>query len=412
MPNSHKKPTDVFTPRAAQVNDSMYVHRPKLEQRLAEAVESNKYIVIHGESGNGKTWLYKRVFAANNIHYDVVNLSTVVTTGSIDAAFRQKLGEMGHSDLVSQETNTIVGARPLGIGAEHTMKTAQQFPVKPAFNALLERVAYRAHGKKGVLVLDNFESIIEDSNALKQLGALIISADDEAVAKHEIQVVIVGVPGNLKETITRLTNAAPVANRLTEIPEVARMSEGEAHDLIRRGFVDELGLMIEKSLEDDLFSEIAWKADRIAQHIHELCLIVAQRGRARGGVIDRTVLDDATSSWVEDSLSTDLAVIESVMNARETKVGRKNQVLYAMGHCKLEDFKYSEIESIVRENFAIEGAQLNVSRILTEFGEASNPIIRRTPKADAWRFVSPKLKMAIRTKLYKTADGKVSLKTS
>ena len=398
-------------PRAAQVNDSMYVHRPKLEQRLAEAVDSNKYIVIHGESGNGKTWLYKRVFAANDIHYDVVNLSSVVNTGSLDNAFRQKLGEMGYSEMTAQETNTSVGGKPFGVGAEHSMKTSHQFPNKPPFNALLERVAYRAHGKKGVLVLDNFESIIGDTAALKQLGALIISADDEAVAAHGIQVVIVGVPGNLKETITRLTNAAPVANRLTEIPEVARMSESEAHDLIRRGFVDELGLSIDATVSSELLGDIAWKSDRIAQHIHELCLIVAQRARANGDVIDRSVLDGATLPWVEDSLSTDLAVIEAAMNARETKAGRKNQVLFAMGQCKAEDFKYSDIETIVRDNFNIAGAQLNVSRILTEFSEATNPIIRRTPKADAWRFVSPKLKMAIRTKLRKTPDGKVTIQT-
>ncbi|RZT56972.1 AAA domain-containing protein [Sphingomonas sp. BK036] len=412
MAVANKKPTDVFTPRAAQVNDSMYVHRPKLEERLIDAIDSNKYIVIHGESGNGKTWLYKRVFAANNIHYDVVNLSNALVAGSLDAAFRQKLGEMGYSQMVTQETNTTVGIRPMGMGAETAMKTSQQFPLKSGFNALLERVAYRAAGRKGVLVLDNFESIIGDEDSLKQLGALIISADDESTAAHGVQVVIVGVPGNLKETITRLTNAAPVANRLTEIPEVARMSEAEAHDLIKRGFIDELGLNIDQSITQSLYTQIAWMTDRIAQHIHELGLIVSQRARRNGDLITQQVLDDAVATWVEDSLSSDLAVIETSMNARETRAGRKNQVLYAMGQCKTEDFKYSEIETIVRDTFSITDTQLSVSRILTEFGEAANPIIRRTPKADAWRFVSPKLKMAIRTKLHITPDGKVDLQSS
>lgn len=214
-----KKPSDVFTPRAAQVNDAMYVHRPKLEERLIDAIDSSKYIVIHGESGNGKTWLYKRVFSANDIHYDIINLAQVVVTGSLDAAFREKLGDMGYSQLTVQETNTTVGFKPI---ADHAMKTTQVFPAKSAFIALLERIKFRANGKRAVLVLDNFESIMGDESALKQLGALIISADEEAVAKHEVQVVIVGVPGNLKETITRLNNAGPIANRLTELSEVAR----------------------------------------------------------------------------------------------------------------------------------------------------------------------------------------------
>ncbi|GIX19851.1 MAG: hypothetical protein KatS3mg120_1527 [Erythrobacter sp.] len=65
-----KEPSEVFTPRAATVNNSMYIPRPKLEERLLDALDSNKYIVIHGESGNGKTWLYKRVFAEKGIYFE------------------------------------------------------------------------------------------------------------------------------------------------------------------------------------------------------------------------------------------------------------------------------------------------------------------------------------------------------
>ena len=85
-------PDKVFTPRAPQVNDRMYVQRPKLEQRLIDAFNANKYIVIHGESGNGKTWLYKKVFAENEIHVDVLNLGQATSTGSLEEAFKQKLG--------------------------------------------------------------------------------------------------------------------------------------------------------------------------------------------------------------------------------------------------------------------------------------------------------------------------------
>jgi hypothetical protein len=240
---------------------------------------------------------------------------------------------------------------------------------------------------------------------------MIVSADDEAVAEHEVQVIIVGVPGTLKETIAGLTNSAPIANRLTELPEVARMSEAEAHDLIHRGFVDELHLTIAPEITSELYGKICWYTDRIAQHIHELCLIISQNARRNSDLIDAGVIERSLETWVEDSLSSDMGVIEQLMNARETKAGRKNQVLYAMGQCKTEDFKYSDIEAIVRENFDVEDATLNVSQILSGFASASNPLIRRTPKQDAWRFVSPKLKMAIRTRLRKTQDGKVAVRS-
>jgi hypothetical protein len=108
-----KKPNEVFTPRAATVNESMYIRRPKLEERLIDALESNKYIVIHGESGNGKTWLYKRVFAENDIHFEVVNLAQVAIAKSLDGALRHKLGELGYTEKVRTETTASAGVRPM-----------------------------------------------------------------------------------------------------------------------------------------------------------------------------------------------------------------------------------------------------------------------------------------------------------
>lgn len=277
--------------------------------------------------------------------------------------------------------------------------------------SLLKRVRHRANSDaRAALVLDNFESIMDNADALGQLAAIILTADDEATAENNIQIVIVGVPGNLKEAISRLPNAAPVSNRLAELPEVERMTDREARDLINRGFKDELGLSIEAGFEDRLYQEICWSTDRIAQHIHELCLAIAQHAVRNYDLINEEVLEAAKTVWIEDSLSADLAVIEPSMNARDTRAGRKNQVLYAMGACKEEDFKYSDVEAIVRENFDVGNATLNVSAILSGFSKLKNPIIRRTPKQDAWRFVSPKLKMAIRTKLYKADDGRVALK--
>ena len=54
-------PNDVFTPRARDINENMYVDRPDLERRLVDALKGDKYVIVHGERGNGKTWLYKRV---------------------------------------------------------------------------------------------------------------------------------------------------------------------------------------------------------------------------------------------------------------------------------------------------------------------------------------------------------------
>lgn len=404
-------PEQVFTPRAPQVNDKMYVQREKLERRLIDAFNANKYIVIHGESGNGKTWLYKKVFAENRIHVDVLNLGQAAATGSLENAFKQKLGEWGRPTVVGQETNSSAGFKPGGMGVDHSMRSTQTFHAKSPFMSLLEAVRFRAHGDgPAALVLDNFESIVNNAEMVGQIGGLIVSADDESFSQYNVQVVIVGVPGNLKEILVNISNSAPVANRLTELPEVARMTEAEAKNLIHRGFVDQLGLSFTDDVDQSkLYAEISFYTDRIAQHLHELCLIIAQGAARNGATISRRIVDDALETWVQDSLSSDVGVIEGVMNAIDTKAGRKNQVLFSLGICPMEDFKTSDIEAILRENFETGGATLNVSQILSGFAKAKHPIIRRAPKQNLWKFVTPKYRMAIRAKLRRTADGRVDL---
>lgn len=64
-----KQPEDVFTPRSAQVNPDMYIPRPGLETSLRRGLLGNLHVVLHGESGTGKTWLYKKVFADDGVQY-------------------------------------------------------------------------------------------------------------------------------------------------------------------------------------------------------------------------------------------------------------------------------------------------------------------------------------------------------
>lgn len=54
-----KEPHEVFTPRQSEVNLDMYVHRPYHEKMLKRWLKETMHGFIFGESGSGKTWLYK-----------------------------------------------------------------------------------------------------------------------------------------------------------------------------------------------------------------------------------------------------------------------------------------------------------------------------------------------------------------
>ena len=125
-------------------------------------------------------------------------------------------------------------------------------------------------------------------------------------------------------------------------------------------------------------------------------------------MINEEVVQKAERKWLEESFSSDLGVIENLMNSIETKVGRKNQVIYSLGKVDKEDFKHSDVEKIVRDEFDVdEGINLNLPQMLASFSKAENPLIRRTPKNNAYRFVSPKLKMVIRAGLQLDGDHRV-----
>lgn len=83
MQKIRKQITDVFTPRTSEINESMYVHRLDLEESLARCFRKNMNILIFGESGNGKSWLYKKVLASKKIPYAVANCANASRIGSI-----------------------------------------------------------------------------------------------------------------------------------------------------------------------------------------------------------------------------------------------------------------------------------------------------------------------------------------
>jgi len=102
--------------------------------------------------------------------------------------------------------------------------------------------------------------------------------------------------------------------------------------------------------------------------------------------------------------------IDHNLNARDTRAGRRNQVIYSLGCIKTEDFKYTDVEDTVRDEFkdSTDGVILNVAQTLSQLEKSEFPLIKRVPKGDAYRMINPKIKIAIGTMLQKDGDGKAT----
>jgi hypothetical protein len=402
------RPDEVFTPRSHDLNQKTYAERPALETRLRRALNSFKYVILHGESGNGKTWLYKRVLQESGVNYQIVNLAKMHNEGSLNAVLALKLGELGASIATGEKKEVEGGIKPGGIGVNY--KDTVEYKSMPlgVLEQLANDMAMRSGQKPTVLVLDNFEQVVDNDSFVRQIASLIISADDEFIARTKLKIMIVGTPTNIKQMISKVSNATTISNRFTEIPEVARLELGEARHIMYRGFEQFLKLtfIVDKN---QLYKSISHKTDRIAQHVQELCLKIAYNAVENKGIVTDKVVAESEQEWLEETLSADMAVVDTLMNAQETKVGRKNQVMYCLGLIESEDFKQGDVERIVRSTFSVsKDINLNIPQILAGFAQSENPLIRKAaPKGGKYRFCTPKTKMVIRTNLRLDKDNKV-----
>lgn len=79
---SKKRPEEVFTPRG-EFNPRMYTPRTSLESDFRTKLRQSSHLVLYGESGCGKSWLYRSFFSENAVTFKIVNLADASRNGKI-----------------------------------------------------------------------------------------------------------------------------------------------------------------------------------------------------------------------------------------------------------------------------------------------------------------------------------------
>ena len=326
----------------------MYVRRSTHEDMLISALQGRLHIVVHGESGTGKSWLYKKVLSDQNATFMVANLANASRLGSIAAELKNLLEREGKAVKVeySEEKAAEVKAVIASGSLSHTGK--YEIGQMEPFEACLTSLRKRAGNKPAVLVLDNLEAAFNDA-LLKELADILILCDDERYASHRVHIVVVGVPAQLKEYYYKTPHHRSIANRLFEMPEVSRLSVDEAQSLLKRGLVELLKFQIDDP--NKVLTHISWITDRVPQMLQEYGLILAKLAEKAGGPINQDLIEQADQLRLFQSLNQPYAVIESHMNERDSKAGRRNQTLLAIGTMDGEQFKAADLEKKIRKFF-------------------------------------------------------------
>lgn len=143
----------MFTPRQGEVNTKMYVDRPLHERSLARALKRNSHTLLFGDSGNGKSWLYKKVMKENGIPYVVANCANASRLKSITQEICNCLIEPGTVTKLgfSEEKAAEVSAYFAKGGLKHSgnYNVSQEEPLLKAFKMFSETTSDRK-----IIVLD------------------------------------------------------------------------------------------------------------------------------------------------------------------------------------------------------------------------------------------------------------------
>ena len=139
--------------------------------------------------------------------------------------------------------------------------------------------------------------------------------------------------------------------------------------------------------------------------MHEYCLELAFISEETHHITEIDI-NQADDDWLKKSQYFAYSVVESHMNERDTKAGRRNQTIFALSLCEGEQFKASEVEELLRQEFpeSTGGTILNIPQILSQLSKGERPLIRRSPKGDAFAFTDPRYRMVLRAMLKKNEE--------
>lgn len=105
----------------------------------------------------------------------------------------------------------------------------------------------------------------------------------------------------------------------------------------------------------------------------------------------------ADMQWMSSNMQPTGSEAEALVKERDSKIAHRNQVLYCVGILAKDEFKYTDIEALIRRRFprTNQGAVLNVAHAMSELANDKTGILKRTPKGDGYMLKDPVFRAAI-----------------
>lgn len=359
--------------------------------------------LLFGESGNGKSWMYKKVLDQNKIPYRVTNCANASRFKSLTNALVSAMVPTGTTQKTGYTENKEASVKAVVAEGkfvhQNQYKLQLQEPLEQAFAEFRQSVG----DGTAVVVLDNLESIFGNSDRMEELADILILLDDPQYAKYNLKFLIVGVPNGVLEYFAKTKNLESVANRIEELPKVSGLTQAMVTTLTRTGFNDLLRVGLKTEAIDEISRHIHHVTMGVAQRVQEYCEKLAYQIEDNRDNYTPELLHKADRDWLLLGMRQGYTVVESHLNSKRTTIARRNQVIYCIGKVKSHQIDSGKITDKVKEEFpdTISETNMGIGSILSDLATGDSPILRKNPKTNEYRMVDPRYIMCIRIMLRK-----------
>jgi hypothetical protein len=395
--------SDLFTPRQHEINSKMYIARPELEKHLKRSLLGSMHSFLFGESGNGKSWLFKKVMSVNKINFITINCANVSRKKSTmsDEIVYKILGtnytkKINHSETTTTGANYIA---KIESSSQDRYSVVQNDDLLEAFKNLSKD----NYNKQSIIVFDNIETLFNNQELLNELSDMIILLDDDTFAKCNIKFLLVGVPNEVQKYFTNSKNVSSVSNRIKELPRVSGLSKYQVEEFVEKGFIKYLKINLSEKELGKISTHVYNVTLGVAQKVNEYCECLAFEFEDNHYTYFDNILYNTDRNWLFNGLRSSYAIIETYLNSTETGKIRRNQVIYSLSKTNSHQITTNEISQILQDEFTNSKFSSNsgIGRILSMLSKGENPLLKKVTHTDSYIITDPLYLMCIRIMLNK-----------
>ena len=412
---------EVFTLRK-DLNNKMYVERPELEKSLSLSIDKGLTVILCGESGNGKSWLYTKVFKSKKITFDVVTFPNNIDSikkGILNSILqhheyqKKSFSEKKFAAIkkfflsVSTESTDFYEKTPTDELLESFKLIKKKYKYRNIFRKIINLLTLKKD--KYFIVLDNLENIFHNKELIRELADIIILKENPPYNKYSINLLIVGTQIGLYKYFGELENIGQsISTRVTESKKVGKLTKDQVEKIIKTGFVELLKYRVEDNDLSDVCNHIYKITLGIAYYVQDYCYTLAEQIQLNNGEYHSSLLDNSDKEWLRKSLHSQYSLVRRNLNANDVKEGRKDQTIYCLSKIETSQFSHSDIEVLIRQEFPVsDDKTIRVYNILSNLSGGDNPLLIKYEKEKTYSIKDPKSLMCIRAMLQKDRNGKI-----